>query len=961
MDKTSAKFVVQNLLEKYNQLLERDKIKRYNEEMTKKDFILPLFRALGWDTEDSNEVSAEEKISKKRVDYGFKLNGIPKFFLEAKSLRENLDKPQYVEQAISYAWHKGCTWAVLTNFASIRIFNAEWQTDSLLQSHFKTLECTDFLQHFDELWLLSKESFEQGRLDTLAERWGKKAKKIPIDKQLLVDFTQLRELLSKNITKLNQNKNISEDELDEAVQRILDRLIFIRNCEDRELEPKHLLPLLNEYSQLSSARTKGFLADRLRKVFDDFNTQYNSKIFDLHLCDSLEIDNNVLANVIERLYYSNAKTVAYDFSAIEADVLGSIYEQYLGHILKKTPTRATLTESYAHRKQQGIYYTPTNIVDYIVRCTLGDLLSKAKPKDAECFRVLDPACGSGSFLIKAFDIFYEYFSNHDRNFDQAEIDFATGLSYDRKLKILKNNIFGVDLDRQAVEIAQLNLLLKVAEKSQRLPLLQENIKCGNSLVDDPAIAGDKAFVWQDEFKEIFDAGGFDVVIGNPPYIRQERLKEFKPTFKNKFQIFNSTSDIYTYFFELAYRVLKQGGICGFITSNKFMRARYGENLRKFLKEKTTILQIIDFGGAKVFEEATVDTSIVIFKKESPPPDHKIKYRIIKENNILLNQDLDFGFIEQVKLSDNAWTLADENVLALKEKIERIGKPLKDWDVKIYRGVLTGFNEAFIIDTKTRNKVLENCQTEEERKRTEEIIKPVLRGRDIKKWRYKWAEKWVIKIEAGWTNKNRGKQNPEEFFKNTFPSLYDYFRTFKGYKGKGKGLFNRDDQGDYWWELRHCDYYPEFEKEKIVWQEIVRESSFAYDNRGFYCEATSFLMTGKNLKYILGLLNSKPVTFFFKEFYAGGGLGDEGYRYKKAFLEQVPLPPITPQNQQVAEQIERLVEQMLALNNRLSELGDKITDERARIEQEIKKTDAQIDKHIYELYNLTAEEIKIIEG
>ncbi|MGC9077761.1 MAG: TaqI-like C-terminal specificity domain-containing protein, partial [Candidatus Kapaibacteriota bacterium] len=191
--------------------------------------------------------------------------------------------------------------------------------------------------------------------------------------------------------------------------------------------------------------------------------------------------------------------------------------------------------------------------------------------------------------------------------------------------------------------------------------------------------------------------------------------------------------------------------------------------------------------------------------------------------------------------------------------------------------------------------------------------------------------------------------------------YDYFMTFKDYKGRGKGLFDRDDQGDYWWELRHCDYYPEFEKEKIVWQEIVRESSFAYDNRGFYCEATSFLMTGKNLKYILGLLNSKPVTFFFKEFYAGGGLGDEGYRYKKAFLEQVPLPPITPQNQQVAEQIERLVEQMLALNNRLSELGDKITDERARIEQEIKKTDAQIDKHIYELYNLTAEEIKIIEG
>jgi len=287
MNIENAKQQIRELVEKYNKVVEEKRVSKYNEEMTKKDFILPLFRALGWDVENSNEVTAEEKISKKMVDYGFRINGIPKFFLEAKSLGEDLEEKKYIAQAINYAWHKGCTWAVLTNFEYVKIYNAEVKTESPWHTHLKTIPCREFSDRFNELWLLSKESFEQGLLDKEAEKWGKKAKKISVDKQLLADFTRFRELLSKNITKLNQSRNLTEDDLDESVQRILDRLIFIRNCEDRELEAK---TLISGFRELES-RGRGHLIKSLREIFTYFDKQYNSKLFQEHLCDDLEIDN----------------------------------------------------------------------------------------------------------------------------------------------------------------------------------------------------------------------------------------------------------------------------------------------------------------------------------------------------------------------------------------------------------------------------------------------------------------------------------------------------------------------------------------------------------------------------------------------------------------------------------------------------------------------------------------------
>ena len=634
----NAKQRIKELVDNYIRLAEEKRIGKYNEEMTKKDFILPLFEALGWNVYNkpnkTDYVSAEETISKKRVDYGFKINGIPKFLLEAKAIPKDLNKTKYAVQAINYSWHKGCTWAVLTDFEGIKVFNAEWKSENVSENLFLDLNWSNYLDYFDDLWLLSKDSFEKGLLDKKAERYGKKSKKISVDKQLLADFTRFREMLSKDITKLNQDKGLTEEELDESVQRILDRLIFIRNCEDRELEAKELMPAVREWE---SRGIKGQLLKLLRAVFDYFNDQYNSKLFQKHLCDELDVSDEVLNEVVNGLYQTKDKTVYYDFSAIEADVLGSIYEQYLGHILKKTAKRAKVTESHVRRKEHGIYYTPPYIVDYIVRNTLGDLLKRKRPKDVEKIRVLDPACGSGSFLIKSFDILNEYWKDKDKDYAQAQLDTTgQGTTFTRKVKVLQNNIFGVDLDKQAVEIAQLNLLLKIAEKGHRLPLLQQNIKCGNSLIDDPEFAGDKAFDWEEEFKEIEEEGGFDVVIGNPPYVSIKGIDfNIRRYYEVKYTTAIGRFDLYALFIDRAFQLVRNRGFISFIMPAKYLNNIQFAQSRKLLIENGNISVV--FIDDKVFSDASVDSIIIVFQKTNKKKKTYDTFKISNQNLVKLSE------------------------------------------------------------------------------------------------------------------------------------------------------------------------------------------------------------------------------------------------------------------------------------------------------------------------------------
>jgi predicted type IV restriction endonuclease len=942
MDKETSKKAIAEVVEKYKKVLDEGNAGKYNEEMTKKDFILPLFRCLGWDIENSNEVTAEEKISKKRVDYSFRINGIPKFFLEAKSLKEQLDKDNYkfYKQAVEYSWYKGCTWAVLTDFEHMRILNAEVKSTNPLQSQFRWIDYNEYLTRFEELWLLSKESFEQGLLDKEADRLLKRTKKQKVDQQLLADFTLFRETLSKNITKLNQSRHLSEEELDESIQRILDRLIFIRNCEDRELEEKRLWEAKNEIHAWK----------KVKEIFAFYDKNYDSKLFtydptnpkSVHLCDTLDIDDDVIRIILNGLYRTKDDFVSYDFSAIDADVLGTVYEQYLSHILKKTEKRASLTENHVHKKEQGIYYTPTYIVDYIVRNTLGELL-KEKKTDLENIKVLDPACGSGSFLIKTFDVLNEYYERNITNYSQTQLDFKTGIPFTTKVRILQNNIFGVDLDKQAVEITQLNLLLKIAEKGHRLPLLEQNIRCGNSLVDDEKLADDKAFKWEEQFNEIMREGGFDVVIGNPPYVRQEELSEIKPYLEANYETYQGTADLFVYFFEKELKILKEDGYFGMIVSNKWLRAGYGKNLRKLLSG-FWIEEFIDFGDLRVFADATIYPCIIIIRKiKKPNP----KIRICKMETLGFGSLAEYVrnnsfFIDQSELNEKEWNIQKKEGNELLRKIRSSGLPIEEYvGTKIYRGILTGLNEAFIIDEKKREELIH------EDSRNEELVKPFLTGAESKRYSIKSKRKFIIFTRRG-----------IDIFQ--YPSVLRYLEHFKNElspkKSKEQEIGRKP--GNYeWYEIQDSTaYYEDFEKPKIIWGNLATRSSFSLDEKnGFYVNAPACILP-TNSRYVLGISNSKLMSYFLKSICAErqGGFIEQ----KPVYVSQVPIKK--PTNTQEIE-ITQHVEKMLQLNEKLLKIGDKLTDERARIEDEIKKTDSEIDELVYKIYGITESERKTIEN
>jgi len=955
MDKETSEKAVAELVEKYKKVLDEGNVGKYNEEMTKKDFILPLFRCLGWDIENSNEVTAEEKISKKRVDYSFRINGIPKFFLEAKSLKEQLDKDNYkfYKQAVEYSWYKGCTWAVLTDFEHMRILNAEVKSTNPLQSQFRWIDYNEYLTRFEELWLLSKESFEQGLLDKEADRLLKRTKKQKVDQQLLADFTLFRETLSKNITKLNQSRHLSEEELDESIQRILDRLIFIRNCEDRELEEKRLWEAKNEFHAWK----------KVKEIFAFYDKNYDSKLFtydptnpkSVHLCDTLDIDDDVIRIILNGLYRTKDDFVSYDFSAIDADVLGTVYEQYLGHILKKTEKRASLTENHVHKKEQGIYYTPTYIVDYIVRNTLGELL-KEKKINPEDIKVLDPACGSGSFLIKTFDVLNEYYERNITNYSQTQLDVKTGIPFTTKVKILQNNIFGVDLDKQAVEIAQLNLLLKIAEKGHRLPLLEQNIKCGNSLIEDKEVAGNKAFKWEEQFSGIMREGGFDVVFGNPPYVRQEELGEIKPYLQANYEAYQGTADLFVYFFEKELKILKEDGYFGMIVSNKWLRASYGKNLRRLLTG-FWIEEFIDFGDLKVFADATIYPCIIIMRKikKSNPRIRICKMETLRFGSLVEYVRNNSFFINQNELNEKEWNIQKTEANELLKKVRSSGVPIEEYvGAKIYRGILTGLNEAFIIDEETRSELI---QKEPD---SANIIKPVLSGSEIKRYSSLSKSKYLIFIPWHFPlHKGQisgASRDAEESFEKNYPAIYDYLINFKG----RLETRNKDETGIRyeWYALQRCaaSYYEEFDKPKIVWGNLSKRSSFALDEKnGFYVNAPACILP-TNSRYVLGILNSKLMSYFLKSICAErqGGFIEQ----KPVYVSQVPIKK--PTNSQEMEMTEH-VGKMLQLNEKLLKIGDKLTDERHRLEEEMKRIDAAIDSLVYEIYGLTNAEKETVEN
>ncbi len=462
---------------------------------------------------------------------------------------------------------------------------------------------------------------------------------------------------------------------------------------------------------------------------------------------------------------------------------------------------------------------------------------------------------------------------------------------------------------------------------------------------DDALSGreyQNAFEWRFEFPEVLDDEGdflgFGCIIGNPPYIRQEQIREIKPLLQKQYQgFYNSTADIYTYFFALSYHLLKEKGFSAFITSNKYARAKYGAKLRELLLKKTTIVSYMELNALKVFESATVDTSIMSFIKQEPLKESDFKYYEPTPDD---KSDLKSARslpMKQNALSTESFIFANATLLDLRDKMESVGTPLKDWDIQIYRGILTGANEAFIITTEKRDAILNACKTQEERKRTEKLIKPILRGKDIKRYSYEWAGEWVIATFPSL------KLDIDDY-----PSLKTYLSQFRPRIDQSGEKDCRKKTNNQWFETQDTiAYHEEFEKEKIVYPCIMaKEPCFVYEEKGFYAPAPANIITGDKIeiKYITALLNSKCIYFAMRKFYMGGGIEGE---LKTNNLEKIPIPKITPQNQKLAHKITDCAKAILEAKEK---------DPKANTQ----KLEKEIDALVYQLYNLTDEEIKIIE-
>jgi type I restriction-modification system DNA methylase subunit len=589
----------------------------------------------------------------------------------------------------------------------------------------------------------------------------------------------------------------------------LNRLIFIRTAEDREVEENRLQSLVRV---LKDKKQITHLDRELAGLFREMDGIYNSELFAKHFSEELQIPPTDLEEIIEGLYEKNY--TRYNFNALDADVLGTAYEQYLGHVVAEgdasSPLSVHVEEKKKKRKSQGIYYTPTFVTKYIVQQTVGKYLDEHGYNPSKPLRVLDMACGSGSFLIEAFDVIDDFVAKQRGHAQKGEVDFHDRV---RQLEVLQNCIFGVDKDKQAVEVARLNLLLRGLHSREKLPML-ENIAHGDSLHQE---------TFETNFPQVIKDGGFDVIVGNPPYVRQETLgEEFKTYAKQNFETFAGTADLYIYFIEQAHKLLKPGGLFGMIVSNKWMRSNYGKALREFITNNAEIMEIIDFGELPVFENAATFPVIIITRKAKTEK-QKFLYAPIKrlDFDLLTTEVKEVGSIlDERALQSENWSLTNDREQAILEKMRNAGIPLGEYvNDEIYYGVKTGYNEAFVINRWLRDKLVA------ENPKSLEIIKPFVVGDDVRKYHINTRETYLIFTRRGIDISK---------YKAVKKYLTSYKERLMPRPKDLQGEWNGRKAGAYeWYEIQDSvDYFEKFSHPKIAYPDIAKESRFAFDTQGF---------------------------------------------------------------------------------------------------------------------------------
>ena len=1060
------------VLNKWIKNLENGVLDKSKEEEFQGEFLYDIFttvlRAVN-KSDGKNEWNLERE-TKTKLD-GQKADGVLGFFdadgkkdvravIELKGAKVSLDVRQKrtgdtrtpVEQAFNYApkYGKNCQWVIVSNYKEIRLYRSNDMTEYQV---FFLEKLKDDLEFKKFIYILSFDALvgtekKKAKTIELSEEYQKN--QAEIEKKFYNEYKAIRLHIFENMRK--NNPAVNENTIIEKVQKLLDRFLFICFCEDKGLLPNEIF-----YKTLEKGKNFGDVFEVFKMLCNWINlgnpreniSHFNGGLFkNDDVLEGLYVDNEVFEEM--------KKISEYDFdSELNENILGHIFEQSISDIedLKKELNGEEFDKKKGKRKKDGIFYTPKYITKYIVensiknwlddkRKELGeDKLPELTEKDFEIkysskksderiysknykkhiefwtkyreavknIKIVDPACGSGAFLITAFEYLLNY--NNYLNDKIFDLTGTKDLFSDTTKEILQNNIFGVDLNKESVEITKLSLWLKTADKNKTLATLENNIKCGNSLIDDVEIAGELAFDWEKEFPQVFENGGFDVVVGNPPYVRVQRLKEnyLEQTkyYEKNYVSATGSYDIYALFMEKGFKLINKKGLVSFILPHKFLITDFGSGIRKFFVEKRAVESLLHFGSELVFSEASTYTCIVTLSKKNK---EKILFKKVNPNKI--SETFKWDKMDYNLLSNKNWDLQSEEIYNLIKKLKKQPYTVEEVFKSIFQGIATSLDDVYVFEGKEEGNIIKgyNKKFAYEFEIEKELVKPILGGKEVSKYCNMEIKNYVLFPYHRINNKMEIVEI--KYIENNLPLTKKYLENFeKEIKGREKGkMSNRQD----WYAYIYPKNLDKFDSSKIMTREISLGCNMTYDSEGKIYHNTKVYSFVKNKKFnvddkfYLALLNSKVMWFFIKN--TGSEYSGGYYVFKTNYLKPFPLPEI-PDN---AEMFIEKADKMLFLNKNLQELSQKFQrllirkfeleklstklqdwylldfskfvkelkkakiklslkdemeweeiflekkEEAEKVKNEIEMTDKEIDGMVYELYGLSEEEVNIIE-
>lgn len=947
-----------------------------------------------------------------------------------------------VQQAWEYGMDAvGAKWVLVSNYVEIRLYAIGYGRQ--IYESWSLAQLTEPSEYARFTLLLSKENLLEGATSSLLKESEQVEKEIT--DQLYQEYKTLRHQLIHTLK--TDHPALDELEVIYSAQLILDRVLFIAFAEDTGLLPKNSLKQAYEHRDPYHPRPIWENFKGLFKAIDQGNAQleipaYNGGLF----CRQAALER---LKVSDHLCEQFKNIGAYDFETeVSVTVLGHIFEQSITDLeeLRAQAQGTPLVEKGGKRKREGVVYTPDRITRFIVEETIGSYLAErfeqlwasraqqryqrgerqgewksAKQEIAfwrdyqdllRTVKVVDPACGSGAFLVAAFDDLHAEYTKVNNKL--AELAGGSYGLFDLDKEILNKNLYGVDINSESIEITKLSLWLKTAKRGKILNSLDKNLHVGDSLIEDAQVS-ERAFDWKHAFPEVFAQGGFDVVLGNPPYVRQELISPLKPYLQSQYQIYHGVADLYSYFFERGLGLLKPEGKLGLICSSTFFKTGSGENLRRYLLEQAAIEKVIDFGDLQLFAGVTTYPAILVMKKSSAPEEHGLsflKLNQLPEEELSKTFHLNKSVMSQTQLSVENWRLEDDKLTRLRHKIVADKPTLKEVYESPYRGILTGLNEAFVIDRATRDRLIAQDA------KSAEVIKPFLEGKDLKKWRIEARDlylifiPWHFPLHEG-SSISGASDKAEQEFKHSYPTIYNHLLKYKDKLLKR----NKTETGIRyeWYALQRwaASYYEEFEKEKIVYGHFSPTHLFSIDKQGRFSNDKSYILPTCDLNFLLGLLNSNIYWSMIISMCPSvrGGF----YELRIQYIEKLPIPTATvPQKTEIAtlaQQCQQIAEtryqKQEAMRHRIPDLcpSDQesqlntqlkawwtldfkafrdevkkcfkaeiplsernawetcLKTEKAEIEQlsqQLAQLEQQLNQKVYALFELTEEEIRLVE-